>query len=308
MRPLTDLARHSQRGSGAALRARVAGDDAAERAQVIWGREGERWFTPEDPVWRVHADAAMFPGGVAALLLQSLHPLAMAGVAGHSGYKRRPVGPAAAHLALPRDDDLRHRRGRRGRDRAGARHPRAGARQATRRAAPTAPATRTCCAGCTSPRRTASSPPTSATPCEPLTAGGGRHLRRAVGPGRGPARGDRPPDDGGRASAPPSTAYRPELEATDEAREAARFLLLDPPLPWVARPGYGLIATGRRRACCPAGRGGRCACPLGGPGASARVGGRPGTRHRAPCAGRWPGWPRSVSSPRRGPDPHAGTP
>ena len=40
------------------------------------------------------------------------------------------------------------------------------------------------------------------------------------------------------------TAYRPELEATDEARSAARFLLLDPPLPWVARPGYGLIASG----------------------------------------------------------------
>jgi uncharacterized protein (DUF2236 family) len=40
------------------------------------------------------------------------------------------------------------------------------------------------------------------------------------------------------------TAYRPELEATDAARDAARFLLLDPPLPWSARPGYGLIATG----------------------------------------------------------------
>ena len=92
MQPLSDLARHSQLRLGAALRARVAGDDAAERAQVIWGRQGERWFTPEDPVWRVHADAAMFPGGVAALLLQSLHPLAMAGVAGHSGYKGDPWG------------------------------------------------------------------------------------------------------------------------------------------------------------------------------------------------------------------------
>ncbi|HEU5242330.1 MAG TPA: oxygenase MpaB family protein, partial [Ornithinibacter sp.] len=40
------------------------------------------------------------------------------------------------------------------------------------------------------------------------------------------------------------TEYRPELEATAQARDAARFLLLDPPLPWVARPGYGLIATG----------------------------------------------------------------
>jgi uncharacterized protein (DUF2236 family) len=58
-------------------------------------------------------------------------------------------------------------------------------------------------------------------------------------------------------------AYRPELEATDEARAAARFLLLDPPLPWAARPGYGLIASGgvallphwaRRALRLPAGR------------------------------------------------------
>ena len=34
----------------------------------------------------------MFPGGIAALLLQSLHPSAMAGVAGHSGYKGDPWG------------------------------------------------------------------------------------------------------------------------------------------------------------------------------------------------------------------------
>ena len=34
----------------------------------------------------------MFAGGIASLLLQSLHPLAMAGVAGHSGYKSDPWG------------------------------------------------------------------------------------------------------------------------------------------------------------------------------------------------------------------------
>jgi uncharacterized protein (DUF2236 family) len=34
----------------------------------------------------------MFVGGVRALLLQSLHPLAMAGVAAHSGYKGDPWG------------------------------------------------------------------------------------------------------------------------------------------------------------------------------------------------------------------------
>ena len=81
-----------QRAAGTALRSRVAGEDAPERARVIWESEGERWFTPEDPVWRVHADAAMFPGGVTALLLQMLHPMAMAGVAGHSGYRGDPWG------------------------------------------------------------------------------------------------------------------------------------------------------------------------------------------------------------------------
>ncbi len=70
----------------------MAGDDAPSGRARIWGAEGERWFTSEDPIWRVNADAAMFPGGISALLLQSLHPSAMAGVAGHSGYKGDPWG------------------------------------------------------------------------------------------------------------------------------------------------------------------------------------------------------------------------
>lgn len=81
-----------QRRLGLALRTTVAGNDAPVRAAQIWDAEGPRWFSPEDPVWKVHSDAAMFPGGVAALLLQSLHPLAMAGVAGHSGYRGDPWG------------------------------------------------------------------------------------------------------------------------------------------------------------------------------------------------------------------------
>ncbi|MGC1208372.1 MAG: oxygenase MpaB family protein, partial [Ornithinimicrobium sp.] len=38
--------------------------------------------------------------------------------------------------------------------------------------------------------------------------------------------------------------FRPEMETTPAAREAARFLLLSPPLPWSARPGYGALAAG----------------------------------------------------------------
>src|SRR4051794_17274831 len=75
-----------------ALRSRVAGPDAHEHAKRIWDAPGERWFSDADPIWRVHADASMFVGGIRALLLQSLHPLAMAGVAAHSGYKGDPWG------------------------------------------------------------------------------------------------------------------------------------------------------------------------------------------------------------------------
>jgi len=84
--------RHVQRAFGEAVRSKVAGSDAADRAIQIWGKPGPRWFTPSDPVWRVHEDASMFPGGIAALLMQTLHPLAMAGVAGHSGYRSDPWG------------------------------------------------------------------------------------------------------------------------------------------------------------------------------------------------------------------------
>ena len=44
------------------------------------------------PICRVHADASMFVGGLRALLLQSLHPLAMAGIAQHSDYRHDPWG------------------------------------------------------------------------------------------------------------------------------------------------------------------------------------------------------------------------
>jgi uncharacterized protein (DUF2236 family) len=37
--------------------------------------------------------------------------------------------------------------------------------------------------------------------------------------------------------------YRPEMAGTPAAREAARFLLLTPPLPLLARPPYGVLAA-----------------------------------------------------------------
>ena len=38
-------------------------------------------------------------------------------------------------------------------------------------------------------------------------------------------------------------AYRPELTSTAAAREAARFLLLTPPLPLLARAPYAVLAA-----------------------------------------------------------------
>jgi len=50
------------------------------------------WFGPGSVTWRVHADASMFVAGIAALALQALHPLAMAGVADHSDFSHDPLG------------------------------------------------------------------------------------------------------------------------------------------------------------------------------------------------------------------------
>ncbi|MDP9074509.1 MAG: oxygenase MpaB family protein [Actinomycetota bacterium] len=47
-------------------------------------------FGPDSVTWRIHADASMLIGGVGAIILQTLHPLAMAGVAEHSDYRHRP--------------------------------------------------------------------------------------------------------------------------------------------------------------------------------------------------------------------------
>jgi uncharacterized protein (DUF2236 family) len=69
-----------------AVRERVAGDFEAQHAE-IW-RPGERWFDERDAIWRVHGDTSMFIGGVRALLLQALHPVALHAVVEHAGFRR----------------------------------------------------------------------------------------------------------------------------------------------------------------------------------------------------------------------------
>jgi uncharacterized protein (DUF2236 family) len=76
----------------AAIFERVAGPGAAGRRERPVTQEGERWFAEGSPIRRVHGDSSMFVGGIRALLMQSLHPLAMAAVAEHSGYRGDPWG------------------------------------------------------------------------------------------------------------------------------------------------------------------------------------------------------------------------
>src|ERR1700749_300395 len=77
---------------GAAIFERVAGPQGRDRRRQIHLSAGERWFAEARPVRQVNGDSSMFIGGIRALLLQSLHPLAMAAVAEHSDYRGDPWG------------------------------------------------------------------------------------------------------------------------------------------------------------------------------------------------------------------------
>src|SRR5438270_59415 len=52
----------------------------------------EGMFGPDSVTWRLHSDPSMLIGGMRALLVQALHPLAMAGVEQHSDYRADPWG------------------------------------------------------------------------------------------------------------------------------------------------------------------------------------------------------------------------
>ena len=86
---LTDLTERTR----ATFRARLSGDPTGA---PDWVRDiarvgtGPGWFEPEGVVWRVHGDLSTLVGGVAALLGQGAHPLALAGVERHSAYREDP--------------------------------------------------------------------------------------------------------------------------------------------------------------------------------------------------------------------------
>jgi uncharacterized protein (DUF2236 family) len=65
----------------------------ADHPRVAEDQGGDRGlFGPDSVTWRVHGDLSMLVGGIRALMVQTVHPLAIAGVAQHSRYRTDPLG------------------------------------------------------------------------------------------------------------------------------------------------------------------------------------------------------------------------
>ena len=77
----------------------VARSAAAYVASVPTDPADDGFFGPASVTWRMSADLASPVAGLRALLMQALHPLAMAGVDQHSDWRRDPVGRLAATSA-----------------------------------------------------------------------------------------------------------------------------------------------------------------------------------------------------------------
>ncbi|MBY8826224.1 oxygenase MpaB family protein [Sphingomonas colocasiae] len=84
------LGRHARQAIVARVR-RVFNDQARGEKPVERSLDG--LFGPETVLWRVHGDVTtMMVGGVAALLLQMLHPAVLAGVWDHSNFRHDMLG------------------------------------------------------------------------------------------------------------------------------------------------------------------------------------------------------------------------
>lgn len=224
-----------------AVRSRVVGTNAEQRAGELFTAPGPRWFDENRPIRTVHSDTAMFIGGLRALLFQSLHPLAMAGVAQHSDYRHDPWG------RLQRTADF----------------------LAATTFGPEAEATKaiemvkrvhTRVVGTASDGRRYSANDPHLLKWVHLAEVDSflQSHRRFGATSLSNADADRYVADMaviadrlGVIEPPTSTLqlkrqlaeYRPELKSSREAREAARYLLVTPPLPMIARPVYGVIAA-----------------------------------------------------------------
>jgi uncharacterized protein (DUF2236 family) len=78
----------------------LVGRSAAAYASSVPDRPADDgFFGPGSVAWRVSTDLASPVAGLRSLLMQALHPLAMAGVDQHSDWRRDPVGRLAATSA-----------------------------------------------------------------------------------------------------------------------------------------------------------------------------------------------------------------
>jgi uncharacterized protein (DUF2236 family) len=70
---------------------RVLGPARPRGVPVPAGPQDWGLFGPESVSWRIHSSPVLLVGGLRALIIQSLNPLAMAGIDQHSDYLRRPL-------------------------------------------------------------------------------------------------------------------------------------------------------------------------------------------------------------------------
>jgi uncharacterized protein (DUF2236 family) len=216
-------------------------EHAAARHAELFDAPGERWFPPHAPIHRVHGDSSMFVGGLRALLLQSLHPLAMAGVAEHSDYRNDPWGRlqrTADFLAATTFGPAEEA------ERAVAR-----VRAVHARVKGVAPDGRPYEANDPHLLRwvhlaevdsfLAAHDRYGAHPLAPAERD--EYVRNAAVVAR--ALGVPAPPESAQALRDQLRMFRPELRGTPAAREAARYLLLQPPMPLAARPLYGVLAA-----------------------------------------------------------------
>ncbi|MDQ0578826.1 oxygenase MpaB family protein [Streptomyces rishiriensis] len=226
---------------GRALFRRVAGPDGPATRARIHDTPGPRWFAADRPIRTVHGDASMFIGGLSALLLQSLHPLAMAAVAGHSGFRGDPWGRlqrTSTFLAVTTYGTAADAERAVGKVRGIHEH----IRGTTADGVPYHAADPHLLGWVHAAETDSFLRAHERFGAHPLDAAGydayvadTARVAEALGVSD-------PPRDR-RELSERLAAYRPELEATSEARSTARFLLFQPPLPLAVRPFYGMLAA-----------------------------------------------------------------
>src|SRR5215213_5295543 len=90
--PVSDPVAAVRGALGGVVRQVLGGRPTRAATDFVHAPDDVGLFGPDSVTWRVHGTPAMIIGGMRALFLQTLHPLAMAGVADHSDYRHDPLG------------------------------------------------------------------------------------------------------------------------------------------------------------------------------------------------------------------------